>query len=491
MRLLILGIAAVLACSGSPRATAPQAPPVARDYPATRWIPAKPTYALSARSVRDAQRAMLDVIDSFGMFGDVDAGQVSGALGQLLGVDALSAPALTAIGVDLAGGVAVFSQAVNPTFVIHLADPAQMQAFFEQLRQRGMSTQSVVVGGAEVFTARIDRSLSVSWVVVDDWMWVHFTLPIGPDEGTAWFTASRQPGAPTWTADWKYASQLPAEQATVIGFLDLRAVMTTISARIPNALACAKLLEPVGRVAFAIEGDGHHAGGRISLDLGGAAGGITRAMMPPPEGWDAVATHAPLAVQWNLDLAAVRGWLAPCGETIDLDLAGLDSFGVRTARVVLQSLDPDAKSGTGVISLDLTSKRYFAGLLDEIPLRSRFESSRTYGPHAGRSLSIPFGPTLDYVLTDSLALAGMGEGLLARAVGKGSGVAGAPARSTVMALDLMPPGLSRDAWVFLLRAARIPGSDKLADRLLRWRDGHLVLTVEGTHLVFQASGNHR
>jgi hypothetical protein len=485
MRLLILGIAAVLACSGPPRATAPNPPAAAHEYPAIRFIPARPTYVLAARTVRDAQRGAIDVIDSLGMIGDVDAGAVSGALARVLGVDPLSPEAVTAIGVDPAGGIAMFSEAVNPTFVVHLSAPAQTQAFFEQLRERGMPTQSVMVDGAELFTAKLDRSASVSWVVVDDWLWLHLTLPIGRDEGTTWFTASRKPGTPTWTADWKYAEDT-AGKPTVLGFLDLRAVVSTLSARVPSALACAKLLEPVGRVALSIEGDGHRAAGRISLDVGAAAAGITRAVIPPSDGWAAVAARAPLAVQWNLDLVALRDWLAPCGKTLDLDLAKLDSYGVRTARVVLQSFDPDDKSGTGVVALDLTSKRYFAALLDDIPLRSKFESKRTYGPHAGRSLSIPFGPTLDYVLTDSLALAGMGEGLLARAAGNGPAASG-----PILAIDLVPPGLSRDAWVFLLRMTRIGGSERIADRLLRWRDGHVALTVEGTRLVLQAAGTHR
>jgi len=69
---------------------APSAPAVAPGYDAARWIPARPTYAAAARSVRDAQDVVLDLIASFGALVDADAGELSLALGGLLAVDPLS-----------------------------------------------------------------------------------------------------------------------------------------------------------------------------------------------------------------------------------------------------------------------------------------------------------------------------------------------------------------------------------------------------------------
>ncbi|MEO8707005.1 MAG: hypothetical protein ABI867_43660, partial [Kofleriaceae bacterium] len=236
---------------------------------------------------------------------------------------------------------------------------------------------------------------------------------------------------------------------------------------------------------LSIEGDDKHAGVRLSLDVGSSALAIKSAILPAPEGWASAAGRAPLAAQWNLDLLVLRSWLAPCTRTFGLDLSMIDTLGIRAARVIVHSFDPGEKLGTGVVSLDLTSKRFFEPYLD-IPLRSTLESKKNYGPYAGRELSIPFGPTIDYVLTDQMALAGVGEGLLARAVGRGAGPPGA-----LLAIELAPAGLAKDAWEFLLQTAGVASSRRVTERLLAWRDARITLQASGTHLVLEASGNRR
>ena len=139
--------ALALACGGSRTSSAPAAgpPAAARAYTATRWIPAKPTYALEARSARDAQRTIKDVVDSLGMIVDLDSSQVSAALRVLLAMDPLAPDALAAMGIDLEGGIAVFSESIHPTFVVHLSAPEQTAAYFDQERSRGLDTQSQIV----------------------------------------------------------------------------------------------------------------------------------------------------------------------------------------------------------------------------------------------------------------------------------------------------------------------------------------------------------
>jgi hypothetical protein len=209
-------------------------------------------------------------------------------------------------------------------------------------------------------------------------------------------------------------------------------------------------------------------------------------IVPAPAGWDAVAKTAPLAVQWNLDLEAVRGAIAPCIGLFGVDLARLDTHGVRAGRVILQSFDPEDKSGSGALALDITSKQVFADWLDDIPLRSTLESSRTFGPYAGKRLSVPFGPKLDYVLTDKLVLAGVGDGLLARVVGNGPGAPG-----PIFAIDIAPAGMSPQAWEFLLRTAQIPAARRIAEHMQRWAAARVTLRLDGTRIGFEAMGNRR
>jgi len=139
-----------------------------------------------------------------------------------------------------------------------------------------------------------------------------------------------------------------------------------------------------------------------------------------------------------------------------------------------------------VVALDLAHKRYFSAKLDDIPARSMLERSRTYGPHKGHSITVPFLASVDYVLTDTLALAGIGDGVMMKLVGSGATVKG-----PLAAVDIAPPALSADAWTMILDALDIRHGDRIVERLLRWRDGHVALTLDGSELIVSAAGNRR
>jgi hypothetical protein len=489
-----LALASGAACSGRTKAPAHTAPPaVAKAFPATRWVPARPTYVVAAPTVRQAQRGLRDVIDSLGVMAGVDSSEVSRELSRLLAVDPLSPDALAGMGIDVDGGFAVFSEAISPTFVGHLASPEATLAFFDRQRERGLVTQSVVIDNIEVFTAQLPGTqVRVSWAIDQDWLWVHFALPGTGEDGQSWFQATHRPEGrgPGWGETWQWAESVvaPATGTTkgVVGFVSPKDLLAAFTSKVPDAIACAKLLEPVSRVAIAIEGDGKRASGQLAIDVGSSARAVEATLLPVPEGFAAVAQQAPLAVQWNADLFALRAWLRPCAASIDEDLAFLDRFGVKSARAALVALDPDDKSGSGVVALDLAHGRFFRSRLDDVPARSLVEKSRRFGPHKGHSLAVPFVATVDYVLTDALALGAVGDGLLARVVGTGATV-----RGPIAAIDIAPPALPADAWKFLIDAVDIGRADRIVERLLRWRDGHVSLSVQGTSLVLSASGNRR
>ncbi len=475
------------ACGGGPAAvTRQQTKHVLTEYSATRWIPAHPTYAWSARTVRDALQAAGDFFDSFGIPFELDVRGVGHALAQVLVIDPLAPDALSGIGVDLAGGVAMFSESISPTVVVHLSSPDQLTSFLQAQRERGMKTQSQIAETkVEVFSTRVSAKLTLSWAIDGDWLWLHFGLDFerGHERtGTEWFTASRNAAAPAWGDDWKRAA---TQTAKLVGFVDLATLLAKLP-KVDEAVACVKLLAPVGHLGFAIEGNGTHAGLRLSADLGAASAGVAKAILPPPEGWDATAAKAPLAAQWNLDLRVVQNWVAPCVKFVGIDPSRYDSYGVRAARVLLMSFEPDDKSGTGAVALDLASTAYVRSLLDDIPLRSTLESSKAFGPYQGRSLSVPFGPTIEYVLTDTMALAGVGQGVLSNVVGRGPG---APS-TRVFGIDVLPAGLTKEAWDYLFSLARISGGHAI-ERMQRWRDLHLGLTVDGSRLVLTAEGDRQ
>ncbi|MBA3820657.1 MAG: hypothetical protein H0X17_17325 [Deltaproteobacteria bacterium] len=474
---------AVLGCSGGTRAPAqPSASATVQAYAATRWLPARPSYVVAARTVRDAQQALRDIVDATGLVAGFDVAEISAELRGLILVDPMSTAEVANLGVDLEGGFVMFSEGVNPTFVVHLSSQPQFAAFMEQ--QTHLKTQSVVEDGVEVFTSPLPGNVRISWAVADDWLWVHLALPIVPDDGTAWFAASRRPGAPTWQADWQWAQG--QGQPALVGFVQLRGFLQQLTARVPAAAACVRLLDPVTRVALAFDGSPQQVSGRLAFDLGPAAAAISHATLPVPEGWAAATAQVPLAAQWNLDLTAVRTTIEPCARALDVGLVRAEQLGVRAGRAFLRTFDPDDRSGSGAVALDLAHQRFFASQLDDIPLRSALERKRQFGPHAGRTLTIPMFLTIDYVLTDALALAAVGDGLLTAIVGTGGGAPG-----PVFAVDVQPLGLTAEAWTGLLELAGVRNAKRVVERLLRWRAAHLALTVDGTRLVLTAAGTRR
>ncbi len=432
--------------------------------------------------------------DSFGTPFGVGATELSRQLAGVLQIDPLSPDLATKLGVDPAGGFAAFSEDINPTFVVHLATPDATHAFFDQLREHGMQSHSMIVEGSEINTAKLADDIDVSWAIDKDWLWVHFAIKIHPEELNAWFVHARHAAYAAWTDNFHWAKEVGDKLAShapgLVGFFDggtLRDRLMAAEKLTTEVIGCMKLFQPLGRVAVAVEGSDHHAGGRFAIDLGPAAADIARHVLPPPPGLDAISAGAPLAVQWNLDLDAVLAWFAPCASLTGLQASRAKRVGIRTARAALLTLDPDKPSGTGVIAVDLSSKEFLATKLDDIPHRSTFESNHTYGSHAGRRLSIPFAITLDYVLDDHVGMLAIGDGLLDQLV-MGATAATAP----IFSIDVHPLGMKQDAWEWLVGNLIDQRHNKaIVDHLMRWKEGHLALSIDHDSLVLEATGNRR
>jgi hypothetical protein len=388
----------------------------------------------------------------------------------------------------------MFSEDLSPTMVVHLAAPDQMTAFLDHQRERGLVTQSVIVDKTEVFSATLVSGMTIGWAIAGDWMWIHVALPFAYDNGASWFAASHGAHGGAWGDAWAWAERAAGAAANLVGFLDLHGAIASAVGRAPDAVACAKLTEPVRRVGVAVEGDAHHIAARIALDIGSTAG-ITSKLLAPPSGWARTTARAPIAAQWNLDLTAVRSALAPCLAAVGGRLASLDDGAIRAARGVLLGFDPDTTSGSGAIALDIASPAFLERQLDRIPLRGTLERARTFGTHKGFSIDIPFSVTIEYVLEHDLAIAALGEGIIARLVAPGPAGAAPP----IFALDVAPPAMSAAAWEIVvntvverqLSGTPSPAAKRVAEHLMQWRDGHLAVTADATEIVITASGARR
>jgi hypothetical protein len=489
-----------LAAGCAARASSPAPPSAAPPFAAARWVPERPAYVLASSSVAEAQRAARDAIDLIAAVTGRAAGDAVRASVALFGVDALDADPLAAIGVDVAGGWAMFGgdpaapDGLSPTLVVHLAAPAQMAAFLDRLRARGLATRSVVADGTEVVTAALPAGIAVSWAVEADWMWVHVAPP-GADDAARWFAASHGRHGAGWTGGWAWAQRAAGAAASVVGLLDARGVLAGAIARLPDAMACAKLAQAVDRASLAVEGDAHHATARLAFDVGSTER-LRAGLLAPPSGWDATGRTAALAAQWNLDLARARDDLAPCLAALGAPVALVEQTGVRAGRAMLVGFDPRGgglTSMTGAVALDLTSPAYLERQLDDIPLRRALERTRTFGPYRGHAIAIPFSVTVEYVLEPHLAIAALGDGLLARLVAPA-----APGPVPIAALDIAPPAMSARAWQGLIEmlgelggANAGPASARAVPYLMAWRDAHLAVTAEGSEVVVTIAGDRR
>lgn len=486
-------ISIVCACgSPTPSVSAPHASADVAEYAALAYVPDRPTYLVTAHTVREAQRSAAETFDSLGMLVGASSRDAGQALEGVLGMDPLTEAGLAKLGIDPAGSIAVFAESASPTIVVQLAAPQAAQTFFAKIRNR-MATRSVVVEGAEVVSAPFLDGADVSWAFDKHWLWVHVAAK-GSDPGAEWFTHSHHATGSAWTKGFGWAKRVREKLVTktgVLGFVDSHALLGLARTAAPELAACIDRFSPVGLAGFALEGDGHRFAGRLELELGPAAQRVSAALLPPPPGFTAVAAKAPLAVQWNLDLAAVASFLEPCvraaGGTTQTLTQPLTQYGLRTLRVAVQTLDPPDRSGTGVVAADLSNKAFLADLLDQVPRRSFFESDRTFGAFAGHHLSIPFVAKVDYVLDAGHGYAAMGEGLMAQLV-KGT-IASAP---PVVQLDLVPSGLSQSAWTFAIAAVTNEWFASQASRAMQaWQDGHLRVVIDHDALVIDVAGNRR
>ncbi|HEY0194120.1 MAG TPA: hypothetical protein VGC42_23545, partial [Kofleriaceae bacterium] len=494
LRLMML--AALAACAG--HAAAPSVPPVGAAPEATRWVPERPTFVMSSPALADALRDLREVIEAVSVVSGLELRDLSAAAQGLIGVDVLQADALAAIGVDVRASWAAFSDDLNPTFVVHLASADKMKAFVARQRERGLAIQTATADQIEVSSLELMGVAAIRWAIDGDWMWVHLSLVGGaaPADPAQWFVASHHAHPAAWADNWTWASRAARTAAGVVGFYDLHGALARAAERLPSALACARLAPSIGRIGFGLRGDGHRVESRLAVEIG-PTDELLRHVLPPPSGWTAAASRAAVAAQWNLDLASVRRFLEPCLTASGSQLAMFDQTGVRAARGMLISFDPEHLDGAGVVALDVVDPAFFARQLDRIPMRSAFERPAQFGHHAGFAIDIPLSVTVEYLIEPNLVVAGLGEGVISPLFGPASG-AGAAAAPPVFALDVAPGVMSAQSWGILLQALgerRLPGSpgpraQRAAEHLLRWRTGHVAITAEGHELVLTASGEH-
>jgi hypothetical protein len=456
--------------------------------PVLRWAPAQVTYAALIRNGDGAIAAMRDVLEALSILDDdLDLAGIDDRLRNFLGVNPIAADDLRSAGVDVGAGALVFSQGFSPTVVFRLSDPAAMQNRIEAQRERagqGAAIGNQIRDGVEVYTALGDRDLHTHWAIDGEWMWVHFEAVDEREVEGAWFDASRGArGALAADPDFAWA-RTEAEKvqpgAPLIALVKPRLIADKIAALANDSEATACLALVSWPRAVVTAGSGRVAEGHIVVDT--ADGKALAALaVPVPAGW-AARGEPVVSAEWNVDFRALAEKTATCPDLAEELTQLVDETGVRAGRGYLASFDADAFEGTGAVALDIVHRRMIDAMLDEIPARRFLESRRKYGPIDGVRLDAKIFPAVDYAITKDRALAGMGDGFLARLIGDGGVTPG-----VLAAIELRPFALDERTWSETLRQLGARG-DTRAARLRRWKLGAVSLTLTGDLLHLAARG---
>lgn len=485
----VLIIALLSACGPK---SGPKPPPAADvgAYPALKWVPGDATYAFVGTRVDASIAAAHDLFEAVSIAGGFDVDQVEHEIKDQMGFDPLSVDDLTDAGLDMGAGGVLFGQGFSPTFVFRLADPDAMQRRINAQRERVGNTIGVAVhDNIEVFTDLGNSNVHTAWAVDGGWMWVHYELVDEHEKEAAWFDASRAAGgAIAKDPDFTWAlAQAKARQpdAPLFGLIKVHTMAARLAqmAREPEAANCLALFTPP-RAAVMIGTAAGVSEGYVILDTAGGGKAIGAATVEIPSGWAAARAPAAFCVEWNLDAATATDYIRACDDD---PARFVQQFGVRAGRAFLAKLDADKLEGVGAVSAEITNRRAIDGMID-IPGRSMFEKKQKYGPLDGKRFSSPMFPAVDYILDDTVAMAAVGDGVLASVVGDGKTVA----PSVLAALDIRPHQLDDQAWNLILEqvfgVAREGARAEAIRKIKRWKRGTFELTLDGDYLQLHARG---
>ncbi len=472
-------------------------------FPALRWVPADAAYVVAARTGADMSNLMREAGNVLGLAVDGDADDISEESRREFGFDILSLPSLRAIGIDTDASGALFSQALSPTIAVRLHDPAGFEKFLDGWREQGMSVQSQIEDGTEVFTVRFNRQVHISWAILDGWLLAHVALGIDQAPELAWLAAARgarggfaghgdfaaaveasraQPGAATG------ADGLPV--IAVVRAPQLLATFKGIAAReagrdAPAIDRCLRGLDDITRVLAAGGVADRDVRGAIVVELGSAAA-VAAALLPAPAGWYAARAGAPVQVDLGVDLVAASGPLAQCGA----DLGGMiRQFGARTMHAFIMAFDGEMPAVAGAYA-DLAHDRAIRDALRTIPLLGQFSHTRKVGAVEVVDVDVPFVGSFSYHVDASRAIGAMGGGVIDAILGSGEVAAG-----ELLHVELRPHDVPVEAWDLLLQQGlgvdRAQLRRRTIERLARWNHGVVDVRLAGDKIVVTASGTLR
>ncbi len=475
------------ACPGKQKGTdsAPGGMPSAvKTYGALRWVPANVSYAFVARRSEDLSLLLRDAADSLGIAFDADS-QVAGEWSRhTFGYNLFDPSSLEGIGVDLEGGAAVWGTGVSPTVAVHLSDPSKLDAFVERMRDNGVSLQSQMADGVEVFSIRMEEEINVSWAVVDGW--VLSRIEILPERAPelGWLAGARGAagalgGDPDFTAAMAVAKAhvpvIAADAPPVVAVLRPGRIADAVEALADGAEvdvhACLAPLRSVPRLLGVASSSKAGVTGALVADLGDPAP-LSALMLQPPGGWTKERDGAVLQADLSIDVEAALGAMRTCFSS-DEDRS---TFGVKTAHVAVHGFDADGWPDQAAVYTDLSTDRFLRSYIPNNAMVRALSSSRKIGSDTVIDIEIPGWMSVTYLLSPTRAIVSRGDGHMETVLG-----AGDPPKDELFHLQVRPREIPDRMWMLALSqldVARDSARDRTVERIKAWDeiviDGKLV-----------------
>lgn len=491
-RLAFLAALTLCACpgkkQGSTTTNTAGMPAAVKTYGALRWVPATASYAFVARRSADLSLLLRDAADSLGIAFDADAEVAADWSREMFGYDLFSPDSLEGIGVDLDAGAAIWGTGLSPTVAVRLSDPSKLDAFVDRMRSAGVSLQSQMSDGVEVFSVPMDRELIISWAVVDGWVLSRLELTRERAPELGWLAGARGArGALGGDPDFTAAVDVAKTHAPSIAAGDGPPVVAVLRpARLADAVegfidvggidlhACLAPLRSLPRIlGVAASGDAGVTGALVA-DLGDPAP-LANLVVTPPPGWAAAREGAAVQVDLSIDAEATLHAVRACVPARE----ARSTFGVKTAHLAVHQFDDDGFPGVAAGYADLSTDRHLKALIP--PAIKWISDSRKVGKETVIDVSIPYMFSISYLLTPTRAAIGRGDGEIERVLGPGE-----PLDGELFHLHVRPRDVPDRSWGILLErldVARETARERAIARIRRWKEITIHGELEGARAV--------
>jgi hypothetical protein len=498
--LLALTLVTSVACGGKTKGPGGggSMPAAVKIYEALRWVPADASYVIVGRRAADLSDVLRELAAVVGILDDKDPADYGRALQTELGYDPLDVEQLRGLGIDPERGAAFFGTGLSLTAVAYLADPAKLEAFIDQMRERGISIQSQMSDGVEVFTLHFDSDIQFSWAVVDGWVLSRAEILVEKAPALGWFEAAHNArGAMGAEPDFEAAVEAAVTHAAkvsiggappVIGVIrpgKLADVVEQVhGAGHPMNACIATPLRDMSRILLAAGVGESGSAGSIVIDLASADRFATNTV-PQREAWAQIESGAPLQLDLGLDIPSFARSLEGC----PMDTRAMDEAGVRTAHVALHQFD-DGLPSRGAFYADLSSDKMLSAAISDIPGIDTFSKRRKVGSAQVVDVSVPFFISLTYHLSTNLAVAAIGDGIVEKLLAPGNPRAGA-----LFHLSLRPNDIPVETWdmflEYVLEVKRPEARQRTITRVRTWQTADIDATIDGSRIVITAAGARR